>query len=121
MKKLFVFMVVAVFSTATLVQAQTEKKAESKPAAPKTEAKAAHSDYAMMDGKMTHCMGEKHEPMTKDVTLKNGTMISMKGEVTTKAGKKTMLQNGQTVDMNGNIVKFDDLHKGMKMDEKKKM
>lgn len=121
MKKLFACMAVALFATGLFAQAQTEKKAEAKPAAPKSEVKTSHSDYVMMQGKMMHCMGEKQEAMTKDVTLKNGATVSTKGEVTMKDGKKMMLKNGQCVDMNGKVGAFDEMHKPMKNEEKSKM
>ena len=118
MKKTLAVMVAFVFAATLFVQAQTEKKTENKPAEHKTEAKAHHSDYVMMNGKMTHCMGEKTEAMTKDVTLKNGTVVTSKGEVKTKDGKTTMLQDGQCVDTNGKIGKFDDVHAKKEAQEK---
>lgn len=111
MKKLLALFTAAVFFTAFCAQAQTEKKTETKtPPAKTAETKTQHSDYAMMDGKMMHCMGAKQEPMTKDVTLKNGTTVSMNGEVKTKDGKTTMLKNGWCVDMHGKVGPMDEMH-----------
>jgi hypothetical protein len=120
MKKLLIAIVAVVFSSAVLAQAPAstpEKKAEMKPAMEKM---STHC-YAMKDGAMTHCMGTKGEPMSKDVTLKNGTMVSTKGEITTKDGKKSMLANGQCIDVNGKVGDFDKMHPGMKKDSKSKM
>ena len=112
MKKLIIALVAVAFS-ATVVFAQTEKKAESKPAT-KTEKKPATHCYAMKDGAMVHCMGTASEPMSKDATLKNGSTVSTKGEVKMKDGKKVMLANGQCIDVSGKIGDFDKMHAEMK-------
>ena len=117
MKKLFAMIAVFAISTAMFAQVQTEKKMETKQAT----AKAAHSDYAMMNGKMTHCMGDRHEPMMKDVTLKNGTLISTNGEVITKGGKKTMMKDGQCINMSGKMGTMEEMHPGMKKEAKGEM
>ena len=117
MKKLMVILAAAVFSTASFAQTQTTgstkaepKPAETKPAPQTAEKKVVHSDWAMKDGKMMHCMGDKMAAMTKDVTLKNGCMISTKGEVTSKDGKKTMMANGDCCDSHGKVMPCDKMH-----------
>ncbi len=112
MKKLIVAVVAVVFSSA--VFAQTERK--SKPPIAGTEMKMDDMThcYAMKDGAMVHCMGDKTEKMKKDVILKNGTVVTTKGDITMKGGKKIKLTNGQCIDVNGKVGDFVKMHADMK-------
>ena len=118
MKKIISLIIVAIFATAAYAQdAKSEKSME------KEHAKyVGHECYAMKEGVINHCTGDKAEPIKETVKLKNGTTISPEGVVTME-GRETKMDNGQCISMMGSIGDCEAMHKDLEksMKSEKKM
>lgn len=118
MKKLIIALAVAVCSTVSFADAQDGKKADTKMHQKK---EASLHCYAMKNGAMIECWGEKKQPMTEDATLKNGTMVNTKGEITMKDGKTATLKDGECIlAKSGKIMDAMSAHHKKAMDKKMK-
>ena len=108
MKKIIALIAVALFATAAFAQDTKSDKLKDLDHGKYK----GHECYAMKEGVINHCTGDKAEPIKETVKLKNGTTISPEGVVTTE-GQETKMDDGQCISLMGSIGDCMDMHKDL--------